>query len=200
MNQQLGISSSTIFISAVNGGLNLIFCVCQTFQICLLVKKRKYFSSPLKSRNIRNVYSCLSLIMETIKENMNPFEAHDASYLFNMTTGKIAWKNGSDLLQNLAKIYKEKEKNSFWNAFIIPLHSTKRSSHQRCSVKKIVLRSFTKFTGKCICQSLFFNKVAGPRPETLSKKRLWRRCFPVNFGIFLRSPFLQNTSGRPLLN
>ena len=29
---------------------------------------------------------------------MNPFEAHDASYLFNMTTGKIAWKNGSDLL------------------------------------------------------------------------------------------------------
>ena len=98
MNQQLGISSSTIFISAVNGGLNLIFCVCQSFQICLLVKKRKYFSSPLKSRNIRNVYSCLSLIMETIKENMNPFEAHDASYLFNMTTGKIAWKNGSDLL------------------------------------------------------------------------------------------------------
>ena len=61
-------------------------------------KKRKCFSSPLKSRNIRNVYSCLSLIIERIKENMNPFEAHDASYLFNMTTGKIAWKNGSDLL------------------------------------------------------------------------------------------------------
>ena len=26
------------------------------------------------------------------------FEAHGASYLFNMTTGKIARKNGSDLL------------------------------------------------------------------------------------------------------
>ena len=36
-----------------------------------------------------------------------------------------------------------------------------RSSHQRCSVKKGVLRNFAKFTGKHLCQRLFFNKVAG---------------------------------------
>ena len=36
-------------------------------------------------------------------------------------------------------------------------------------------------------------------PATLLKKRLWQRCFPVNFGKFLRTPFLQNTSGRLLL-
>ena len=36
-----------------------------------------------------------------------------------------------------------------------------RSSHQRCSMKKGVLRNFTKFTRKNMCQSLFFNKVAG---------------------------------------
>ena len=47
-----------------------------------------------------------------------------------------------------------------------------RSSHQRCSTKKDVLRNFTKFTGKPLCQSLFFNKVAGLRPATLFKKRL----------------------------
>ena len=35
-----------------------------------------------------------------------------------------------------------------------------RSSHQRCSGKKGVLRNFAKFTGKHLCQSLFFNKVA----------------------------------------
>ena len=29
--------------------------------------------------------------------------------------------------------------------------------------------------------------------------RLWHRCFPVNFGKFLRTPFLQNTSRRLLL-
>ena len=38
------------------------------------------------------------------------------------------------------------------------------------------------------------------RPEALLKKRLWHRCFPVNFVKFLRTPFLQNTPGRLLLN
>ena len=28
-------------------------------------------------------------------------------------------------------------------------------------MKKVVLRNFTKFTGKHLCQSLFFNKVPG---------------------------------------
>ena len=37
------------------------------------------------------------------------------------------------------------------------------------------------------------------RPETLIKKRLWHRCFPVNFAEFLRKSFLQNASWRLLL-
>ena len=37
------------------------------------------------------------------------------------------------------------------------------------------------------------------RPATLLKKRLWHRCFPLNFVKFLRTPFLQNTSGRLVL-
>ena len=36
------------------------------------------------------------------------------------------------------------------------------SSHRRCSV---VLKNFTKFTGKHLGQSLFLNKVAGLRPH-----------------------------------
>ena len=47
-----------------------------------------------------------------------------------------------------------------------------RSSHQRCSIRKGVLRNFTKFRGKHLCQSLFFNRVADLRPITLSKERL----------------------------
>ena len=35
-----------------------------------------------------------------------------------------------------------------------------RSSHGKCSVRKGVLGNFAKFTGKNLCQSLFFNKVA----------------------------------------
>ena len=55
------------------------------------------------------------------------------------------------------------------------------------------------FTGKHLCQSLFFNKAAGLRlatllkkrlrPATLLKKRLWCRCFPVNIIKFPRTPF-----------
>ena len=40
---------------------------------------------------------------------------------------------------------------------------------------------FTKFTGKHLCQSLFCYKV------DFVKRRLWHRCFPVNFAKFLRT-------------
>ena len=60
---------------------------------------------------------------------------------------------------------------------------------RRCSIKKGVLRNFAKFTGKHLCQSLFFNKVAGLRPASLLKKRHWHGCFPVNFAKFLRTLF-----------
>ena len=73
------------------------------------------------------------------------------------------------------------------------------SSHQRCSMEKGVLKNFTKFTEKHLCQSLFFNKAAGLRPATLLKKRLWHRYFPVKFVKFLRALFLQNVSGRVLV-
>ena len=64
--------------------------------------------------------------------------------------------------------------------------------------RKAVLKNFAKFTGTHLCQSLFFNKVADLRTATLLQKRLWHRCFPVNFAKFLRKPFSQNTSGRLL--
>ena len=64
-----------------------------------------------------------------------------------------------------------------------------RSSRPEVFCKKGVPRNFAKFTGKHLCQSLFFNKVAGLRPATLLKKRLWHRCFPVSFVKFLRTPF-----------
>ena len=51
--------------------------------------------------------------------------------------------------------------------------------------KKNALKNFVKFTGKHLCQSLFFNKAAGLRPVILLKKRLRNRSFPVNFAKFL---------------
>ena len=75
------------------------------------------------------------------------------------------------------------------NKIVVFLVSIKRSSLPEVFCRKGVLGNFAKFTGKHLCQSLFFNKVVGLRPETLSKKRLWHRCFPVNFAKFLRTPF-----------
>ena len=68
-------------------------------------------------------------------------------------------------MMNFQKIFKTAFlKKPFWTA------ASKRS---RCLVvfcKIGVLRNFTKYKGKHLCQSfLFFNKVGG-RPATLSKK------------------------------
>ena len=43
----------------------------------------------------------------------------------------------------------------FWVSILFKV--VVRSSQQRCSVKKGVLRNFAKFSGKHLCQSLFFN-------------------------------------------
>ena len=61
-----------------------------------------------------------------------------------------------------------------------------RSSRPEVFCKKGVLKNFEIFTGKHLCQSFFFNKVAGLRCPTLLKKRLWHRCFPMYIAKFLR--------------
>ena len=64
-----------------------------------------------------------------------------------------------------------------------------RSSHSEVFCRKGVLRNFAKYTGKHLCQSLFFNKVACLSSATLLKKKIWHWCFPVNFAKFLKAPF-----------
>ena len=44
-------------------------------------------------------------------------------------------------------------------------------------LQKSDLKIFEKFSGKHLCQSLFFDKVTGLGPATLFKKRFWQRCF-----------------------
>ena len=51
------------------------------------------------------------------------------------------------------------------------------SSQRRCSIKKGgILKNFTKFTGKHLCQSLYFNKVMA-------------QVFPKEFGEILKNIF-----------
>ena len=66
---------------------------------------------------------------------------------------------------------------------------------------KLLLKSLIIFSWRnCdhrIISQMFFR--SSQHPVTLLKKRLWHKCFPVNFEKFLRTTVLQNTSGRLLL-
>ena len=104
-----------------------------------------------------------------------------------------------DAASNFLRIYEQQEQRyplprvmitRFPESFMIDRIQLKfnRSSHQRCSVRKGVLRNFKKLTGKDMYQSL-----------CLLKKRFQHRYFPVNFAKFPITPFLQNTCRRLFL-
>ena len=84
------------------------------------------------------------------------------------------------------RLHQANQKREEWDGFKF---SGKRSSRSEVFYNKSILKNFANFTGKHLCQSLFFNKKKDLRPANLLKKRLWHRYFPVNFGIFLRTPF-----------
>ena len=63
--------------------------------------------------------------------------------------------------------------------------------------------SLEAFTHRCSAKKVFLEISQNSQENTCArasfKKRVWHRCFPVNFVIFLRTPFLQKTSWRLLL-
>ena len=74
-------------------------------------------------------------------------------------------------------------------SFINKEASDYRRSYRRCSIKIGALRIFAKFTGTHLCQSLFFNRLAGLRSVVLLKQRLWFKFFTVDLAKFLRASF-----------
>ena len=61
---------------------------------------------------------------------------------------------------------------------LLPSQTPSRSSHRRCSVKKVVLKNLRNFTGKYLCSSLFSIKFQVFRPLILLKRYF-------NIGVFL---------------
>ena len=80
----------------------------------------------------------------------------------------------------------------------IPLLRRFRSSHRRCSVKKMFLEISQNSHEKTCARASFLIKLQ-TQAVALLNKRLWHRLFRVNFAKFLRTPFLQNASRRLLL-
>ena len=69
----------------------------------------------------------------------------------------------------------------------------KSSRLQICSSKQIFLK-LGKFQRKAPVLECLYNKVAGSQARNVIKKRLQKRCFPVKFAKFLRTPFSRNNS------
>ena len=84
-----------------------------------------------------------------------------------------------------------------WQSYILK-RVFLRSSHEKCSVRKGILSNFGIFIGKNLCQSLFYNKVAGLACNIIKKEAL-AQAFPVNFAKLLITLILHNISGRMLL-
>ena len=70
-----------------------------------------------------------------------------------------------------------------------------RSSRPEVFCKKGVLRNFAKFTGKHLCQSLLFNKVAGLRPQACNfiKKETLAQVLSCEFHKISKNTFSYRT-------
>ena len=74
-------------------------------------------------------------------------------------------------------------------------------------IRLIIGSAYTVYASEAATRGVLLNNVSlkisqnskSFRLGTLWKKRLWHRCSTVNFVKFLRTPFLQNISGRLLL-
>ena len=87
-----------------------------------------------------------------------------------ITQYKIHYRNSKNLALEIFQVKTAKQHMMFFGYLKIHTLPRKRSFEpdlegvaQWCFYKKDVLRNFTKLTGKHLCQTLFFNKVAGLR-------------------------------------
>ena len=98
-----------------------------------------------------------------------PRQKHTSENLFYTTAPNACFR--------ISVIFLEREKQKIF--FIAP-----EVVVLRCSVKKDVLKNFTKFTGKHLCQSLSFNKGAG-----FSLRETLVQVFPCEFWKIFKNSF-----------
>ena len=85
--------------------------------------------------------------------------------------------------------------NSFQKCRSSCLQMFFRSSHPEMFCKKAVLRDFSKFTRKHLCQSLFITKVSGQGRQLYVKRDPVSWCFLLILQNLEKHLFLRNTSG-----
>ena len=120
--------------------------------------------------------------------------------LFNtfVTSPYTRKKSGYSFISITMQCFTQKSFLPYFLASEATHQSLVRSSHRRCFVRKVFLEILENSQENTCARVPFLIKLQD-QPATLSKKRLWHSCFAVNFAKFIRTPSLQNTSGRLLL-
>ena len=125
-------------------------------------------------------------LFNTFSTNVNTRKPKVSWYIQGVLNRNVGrkWAHYSPVFFHISPVFLPLTLNMFLSAWIC-LWETQKSSRPEVSCKRDVLGNFAKFTGKHLCQRL--------RPATLLKKGLWRRCFPVNFTKFIRTPSQTST-------
>ena len=104
---------------------------------------------------------------------------------------KVCWQIFSEYMcdsQYTLKILSIDMRNTPFSILLyILLNALYRNSCSDLFFKKGFHKTFSKLQNNTCARACFLIKLQ--RPTTLLKKRLWRRCFLVNFEKFLRTPF-----------
>ena len=74
-----------------------------------------------------------------------------------------------------------------------------KSGHQKCSIKKPVLKNFRNIHRKTPLIESLFNKVTYLQTCNFIQKGRQRKCLPANIAKFLRASILKNFCERLLL-
>ena len=77
-----------------------------------------------------------------------------------------------------------------WNGIIKKSKERTEAVVWRCSIKKVFLEILENSQESNCARVPFLIKLQA-WPATLFKKRLWYRCFPVNFAKSLRTPLIK---------
>ena len=121
-------------------------------------------------------------------------------FLYNPTKSLILIENRCTFVRKI--------NNCFWNVYeklITGVHTehiflNREAVVRRCCVKKVFLEISQISQENTWARVSFLIKLqAKLRLQLHQEKKIWCKCFPVNFAKFLRTPPLQSTSRRLLL-
>ena len=120
---------------------------------CYRVEVNEEFPSKAKSISTSLVYTCLPFLSVYAKNLglSNFFCIHFKQFLKLLRSVIFTTSYGGFLSSKTINFYQV-----LFNREGLTLGKS-RSSHRRCSLKKVVLKNFIKLTGKLLYWSLFFN-------------------------------------------